>query len=312
MKQGLVRLSELRRSPRPALLALLAAILLLTCAAFIWMRHSASVDARPALWQIEKQGRRGWLFGTIHAVPHDARWLSPAIARATDEADWLWLEVTGLETERRDPAIFNRLGQGTGLPPVAARLPAETRARLHTLIQQDPFFAHGLDGYKSWAAALLVNARGSAASGFSARNAGEAVLSRQFARAGKPQAGLETIAGQLGLFDRLTPADQTALLAQAIDEADDSQHLLAQAYGQWARGDMTALTRQFDKSLGQRPTLQAALVETRNARWAAQIDSVVMRHRAAPFIAVGAGHLVGPRSVQAYLEARGWTVRRVQ
>ena len=288
--------------------ALLAAILLAALALLAWTRIDAPADARPALWRIEKDGRRGWLFGTVHAVPDDARWLSPALVRATDDADWLWLEVTGLESERQDPAIFNRLGRSDGLPPIAARLPPESRDKLAAL----PGLAHGLDGYESWAAALLVNARGSASSGFSARNAGEAVLSRRFARADKPAAGLETIAGQLGFFDRLSPADQDALLAQAIDDAGQSRRLLARLYDQWARGDMTAIAGQIDTGLSQRPTLRAVLIDARNARWAAQIDAVTLRHRAAPFIAVGAGHLTGPGSLQARLAAKGWTITRIQ
>ncbi|MCG6121031.1 MAG: TraB/GumN family protein, partial [Blastomonas sp.] len=38
----------------------------------------------------------------------------------------------------------------------------------------------------------------------------------------------------------------------------------------------------------------------------------MMRLGARPFVAVGAAHLAGPDSVQALLEARGYTVTRLQ
>jgi hypothetical protein len=269
-------------------------------------------DARPALWRIEKAGRHGWLFGTIHAVPHGARWLSPTISRAAAESDWLWLEVTGLGDEQRSFAIFDRLGRSSGLPPLGDRLNPADRARLARLSAHDAGLTHGLGDYEDWAAALLINARIGAGGQFSSRNAGEAVFSALFAAKGKPAAGLETIAGQLGFFDTLPVQDQRVLLGQAISEADGSQAQLARLYERWAAGDLDTLSRLFDASMGPSPTLRAVLVDARNARWAMQIDGVMARHSAVPFIAVGVGHLMGAGSLQSRLEARGWRITRVQ
>lgn len=307
-------------SPRPALgrpLLLLGALLALTALAWLGWRLGAPsvspvVDARPALWRMEKDGRQAWLFGTIHAVPHGERWLSPRIADALAQSDRLMLEVTGLEAERRSRATFERLGHAPDLPPIAARLDAADADRFKALVAATPSAFHGLDGYKSWAAALLINAASSSGLDLSAQEAGEAVLTERFAQEGKPIEGLETISGQLGLFDALPEADQRLLLAQAVREAGDAGRLYGDLHEAWARGDLARLERQFLAPLARSPSLRRALIDNRNARWAGAIDASVSRQPGTLFIAVGAGHLIGPASLQARLATLGWQIKRVQ
>ena len=57
--------------------------------------------------------------------------------------------------------------------------------------------------------------------------------------------------------------------------------------------------------------LAEALLYARNDRWAEWIDTR-MDSPGTVFVAVGAGHLAGAKSVQDYLTARGFTVDRVQ
>ena len=269
-------------------------------------------SARPALWHLVQGEREAYLLGTLHVVPPDSRWLGPGITRAVGRSDRLILEVTGLEAERQTGAVFARLGQARGLPPVTARLTAEDAERLRVLAARDPRGLHGIDGYKSWAAALLVNASAASRLSLSSDAAPERQLSRLFAEAGKPVAGLETIAGQLGLFDDLDETDQRRLLTQSVREAEAAPRLYGQLYAAWATGDLDRIGTQFLAPLAAAPALRAALVERRNARWAQQLDSELGRAGAVTFIAVGAGHLVGPDSLLAAMTARGWQVERLQ
>src|SRR5690606_5768767 len=127
----------------------------------------------------------------------------PAIARAAGRSDELILEVTGLDGERRSRATFERLGRSPNLADVGMRLTGADAERFANLQRQYPAELAQLSAYESWAVALLINAAASSGLSLSADNAGEAVLGHMFARAGKPIAGLETIEGQLGLFDTL-------------------------------------------------------------------------------------------------------------
>jgi len=281
-----------------------------------WIGHRAAeaeVTARPALWRIFQGDREAYLFGTIHAVPQGERWLSPAITRAVARSSVLVLEVTGLEGERRTRATFERLGRTPDLPAIAARLDNDADARLLAdLEQRHPAELRNLDRYESWAAALLVNAAASTGLSLSTENAGEAVFSHMFSAAGKPIEGLETIDGQLGLFDTLSESDQHLLLTQAVREAGDAPRLYRILHDAWASGDLTTLERQFLEPLASTPVLRQTLVDARNRRWSMLIDKRLRTRPGVPFIAVGAGHLVGAQSVQARLAALGWRIERVQ
>jgi uncharacterized protein YbaP (TraB family) len=57
--------------------------------------------------------------------------------------------------------------------------------------------------------------------------------------------------------------------------------------------------------------LYDALLTNRNANWVVQVEEM-LKGKGVIFIAVGAGHLVGPESVIAMLEAKGIKAERVQ
>jgi len=287
-----------------------AALLLAVLLAAFWLLREPPVTAHPALWRISQGERQAWLLGTIHAVPPGTRWLSRAVAQAARESDLLILEVTGLEDERRDRAVFERLGRSPGLPPVAARLDETGRARLAALRKTTPDVLADLDGYESWAAALLVNA--AATRSLSRADAPEERLAALFRRDGRAIGGLETIDDQLGAFDGLSAADQDALLAQALAEAEDAARQVARLHALWAAGDLPALEALFLAPLDRTPHLRAALIDRRNALWTVRIDAMLRRDGKRPFIAVGAGHMLGAGGLPARLAAAGWRVERVQ
>lgn len=268
--------------------------------------------ARPALWHLARDGREAYVFGTLHAVPQGARWLGPPVRQAIGRSDRLVLEVTGLETEHRTRATFLRLARAPGLPPVSARLDPAEAALLAPLIARDPEGLGDLDHYRSWGAALLINASAASGLALSTDAAPERQLSRAFAADGKPVSGLETIEGQLGLFDKLSEADQRQLLAQSVREAGAARTQYGQLYAAWSRGDLARLEQQFLAPLSAAPALRAALLVDRNARWADLLDRQLADMPGIAFVAVGSGHLVGPGNLLADLAARGWQVGRLQ
>ena len=272
---------------------------------------AANPPATPALWVASKQGRQVYLFGTIHAVPRGARWMSPKIADAVARSDLLVTEVTNHFSGAQRREVFDRLGRRDGLPPVAARLNAGDAKRYRALAGRHGRALDALDGYEDWAAALLINAVASADLSLSSEDAGETVLGRQFAEAGKRNLGLETIEGQLGLFDRLNPKNQYLLISQSVREAERAELLYNALYAAWAKGDLATLQRQFLQPFAQAPELKHILIDRRNAQWAAAIDGPLAKEGTA-FVAVGAGHLLGADGLPALLIRRGWRVERLQ
>lgn len=281
-------------------LALVAALLLVAC--------SPQRPATPALWEVSGPGgERGWVFGTVHALPLGVAWQSPAIQERLASADRLVLELGDSDGGAAQRA-FLRLARTPGQPPLAERVPPELRDELAALLTRAHLDPAVFTSLEDWAAAMTLSTAAAAQEGFDPANGVESALRRQ--GAGRPIEGLETAAGQLGLFDGLSPPAQAALLDAAVAESADpaqGERLLAA----WANGDMTALARETHGGMLAEPALREALLVARSRRWAERVDAL-LRAGARPFVAVGAAHVAGADGLPALLQARGWEVRRVQ
>jgi uncharacterized protein YbaP (TraB family) len=79
----------------------------------------------------------------------------------------------------------------------------------------------------------------------------------------------------------------------------------------WTRGDPEALAREMNDELKSSPEVAKVLLTNRNRTWAGWIKQR-MAMPGTVFVAVGAGHLAGPESVQANLAKLGVKATRVR
>ncbi|MBR0552378.1 TraB/GumN family protein [Stakelama marina] len=290
------------------LIQLIAALAIALAATGCQQQETAK--ATPALWRVSDGDTVVWLFGSIHLLPPELRWRTPALARAIDRADLLVLEIPPGDPARQS-ATFLRMARADDLPPIAERLPEAQRPLLAKAAHQAGVDTATLDGLKSWGAALML-ASGAGREDGATRDAGvEAALTRDFSDKGKHIAAFETLTGQLGLFDALDERAQRHLLARAVADAASPGGGYAETLAAWRAGDAKRLEASFNPLFAGEPALETALLTGRNARWSDWIARR-MRNPGRVLVAVGAGHLVGPKSVVAMLRKRGFTVERVE
>lgn len=269
-----------------------------------------ALPARVALWEIaDTSGTRGWIFGTVHALPAGVQWRRPSIDRSLAAADRLVLEIAQPLDGNVAGVALARLAYTPGLPPPSQRVAMKYRDALakvyRTLHLTDAQFANE----ESWAVALQIAAIGGEKEGMDPASGVEPELRRRIGA--KPVEGLETLEGQFGVFDRLPPHAQQTLLEQIAVEAADDRDDEADMVRLWLRGDDLGIARESQTGFLADPTLRQALLTGRNADWAARIDAM-LKDGATPFIAVGAAHVAGSDGLPALLQARGWLVRRVE
>jgi uncharacterized protein YbaP (TraB family) len=261
------------------------------------------------LWAVSENGApRGWILGTIHALPPDTPWRRPAIDTAMAAADRLVMEIGDPVTPDAAGRALARLAMSPGLPPPTQRLDPAGRAALVAA-----YGRLGLDDARfrdeeSWAVALQISALASQRAGAEARDGVEPQV-RQ-AMAGKPVAGLETIDSQFAVFDALPPPAQNVLLASVAKEATDARNNDADLLAKWLKGDDAGLAREATSDFLADPALHRALLTDRNRAWLGRIDAL-LRSGAHPFIAVGAAHVSGPDGLVTLLRTLGWKVERV-
>ena len=87
--------------------------------------------------------------------------------------------------------------------------------------------------------------------------------------------------------------------------------MLQQVVDEWSVGDVAAVAELVNEPLEEEPVLADRLLHRRNANWAKWIDQRLDKPGVV-FMAVGAGHLGGSKSVQDALKAEGIETVRVQ
>lgn len=280
---------------RPAL-ALAAALLLAACGA----AERDWPEPSPALWEVVSPGgERGWLFGTIHALPDDVPWRTPVLELALARSGVLVVEIAAVGDAAKAIDAFERYSGGSNLPPLSRRVAPEDGADLAAFLDRAGLEADDFAATDTWAAAMvLANAARSQESGQS--------VDRALIDAGGEVVELESHAAQYALFDALPAGEQADLLMTlARDTGDESTRTEA-----WLTGDLAALER-LSAGLLRDPELREALQAGRNRQWAPRIAALVESGRR-PFVAVGTAHLFGEDSLPALLEAEGYKVRRIQ
>lgn len=272
---------------------------------------AAPAEGRPALWKLADADTTIWLFGTIHVLPDGYKWQNKTISDTIAAADGLVIETVLDSDPAKASALLMRMGATSGLPPLVERVAPAKRPALETMIARSGLPRATFDAMETWTAALLlvgvslIDLELSPASGI------EEQLETQFSAAGKPISGLETAEQQLGYFDRLPETAQRQFLTTLVDDPAAARIEYEAMLAAWARGDEQAIADAFDEDFEVSAALRDALLRKRNAAWAEWLA----KRLDAPgkvLVAVGAGHLAGPESVQTMLAKKGFTVERVQ
>jgi uncharacterized protein YbaP (TraB family) len=183
------------------------------------------------------------------------------------------------------------------------------RAVYETAVGKLGLPAAALDPFDPWAAAVTLSLLAAQKSGFDPNSGVEKQLTAAAKTGRKPITGLETMEFQLGVFDTLPEADQIQFLVETAKMIDDVGATMDKMVDLWAAPDPDKLGQLMNEGLTSR-TLYDALLTKRNANWAKSI-SARMAKPGVTFIAVGAGHLAGPTSVQTLLPAYGLSATRV-
>lgn len=289
---------------------LVAAVLLLALGGCKQDPRTAADDDAPAplMWEIRDQSGeiRGWLFGTIHALPDGARWRTPLLERAVEQADLLAVEIATLDDRDGMAQIFTRLATSPDLPDIGLRVPEGSRPELFGLIEHADYKPADFSRIETWAAALILAQAGDNGD---AANGADLALLRDFA--GRKVHEFEGAESQLGIFDSLPETEQRDLLVAVLEEVGANEADPERLRRAWLKGDARTLETAASTGLMEDPELREALLVARNRDWIGQLDAILASGER-PLIAVGTAHLLGPDGLPALLARRGYTAQRIQ
>ncbi len=265
-------------------------------------------DVDPALWVVKDEDTTVYLFGSIHILKPGLGWFDEVVKAAFDASDQLVLELVEPPAGEAQ-ALFGKLAMDQQGKTLRSKMNDADRAVYETAVGKLGLPVAALDPFDPWAAAVTLSLLGMQKSGFDPNSGVEKQLTAAANAAKKPIAGLETMAFQLGVFDTLPESEQVAFLVETAKMIDDAGTSMDKMVNMWASAETESLGQLMNEGLTSR-TLYDALLTKRNANWAKWI-SARMAKPGVTFMAVGAGHLAGPTSVQNLLPAYGLSATRV-
>lgn len=268
--------------------------------------------AAPGLWVAKSGNSTVYLFGTIHILQQGGDWQSPEIAKAFAASGELWLEIPNADDQAGATGLIQEYGFDRE-HPLSTKLSPQDRAKLDAAVKvaQLPRGEAALEPMSPWLAALTLDDALLIHSGYDLNSGVEHVLEQQAAQQQKPVFGFETLDQQIRMFADLSPELQVEMLENSLDDFQSGPQQLGALVDAWMKDDQATLAKlMVDEIKIPLPALYQVLLVSRNEAWADAIEGL-LKKPGVRFVAVGAGHLTGPDSVQAALERRGTPVEAV-
>lgn len=270
--------------------------------------QAAVADVDPALWVVEDSDTTIYLFGTVHILKPGLGWFDEGVKEAFDASDTLVLEMVSPPPAEAN-RIMSELSFDKSGKPLRDKMSAEERAAYEAALKDLGLPAATFDHLDPWAAAINVYFAALLKGGYDLTSGVEIQLTAAAKAGNKPIIGLETMQGQLAIFDTLPEDIQLGYVSDTASSLSDIAPQTDRLVALWSEGDTDGVAQIMNAGFDTL-NLTEPLLTRRNANWARWIDER-MKKPGKVFIAVGAGHLSGPVSVQQLLAAYGLQAKRV-
>ena len=267
-------------------------------------------DADPALWVVRDADTTVYLFGTVHFLPKDLAWFDDAVADAFKASDELRMELLPVDNPASLAPLMMRLAVDPNGRTMSQRLSPEDHAAYVKALTEIGLPASQLEPMEPWFIAIQAASLMYVKAGFDPKSGAEEILTQAARKAGKSITAFETPEQQFTMLDSMPEAEQLAGVRDLAHRREEGLVLMSKMVDHWARGEPEETGRLMNEDMKDTPETFRILLTERNARWATDLKAR-MERPGVVFVAVGAGHLTGEKSVQALLEKDGLKVERV-
>lgn len=259
------------------------------------------------LYQVKGKDKKvSYLFGTIHMMPDSLYYFPPKLEKIIAKSDEVILEISDLYENADALTELMTLKSGSCF---------------------DIFTPGQKDSVLQWGAALLGIKPEQFEKGFESKKPFVLLqISFQKMISGKirmvdmeieskakndkiPVTGLETMAYQLSIFDKIPPAEMAEMIMDLVRNPEKSQDTFNKMVQYYSRQDLENLAKIIRESDDLRSSSEE-LLDVRNQNWIPKMEALMQRKSC--FFAVGAGHLSGPKGVIQLLRQKGYEVTPVR
>jgi hypothetical protein len=251
-----------------------------------------------------------YLLGSLHVLTADYYPLAPAIERAFTTSKVL-IQEADIDEVTNPSVVMGLIGKamlpdGKTLDQV---IPLELHARVMERADKFGIPRVAIQRMKPWLVALSLTQPALQAAGFKAEHGVDKHFFDRAKSAGMTRRALETVAFQFDRLDQLSATQQEALLRSTLEDLDTQLANVKNIAQAWVTGDVAAVEKLLLASMTESPDLYKRMLVERNASWVAPVEDC-LKQQTSCFVVVGAAHLVGPDSLVAMLQKRGYKVEQ--
>ena len=276
---------------------------------------TARTEHRGALFKVQDAHHTLYLFGTIHVGTANFYPLEPRVMQALEQAPAIALEIDPKKTPAMQAAVL-RYGFYPEGQSYQTDLTPQLQQQVQAALKKYNVPAEAVARFRPWMIASLLTVQEFDSKGYRADLAVDSHLADFVTKRNKPVIELEGAETQLALFGALSRQQQSLLLEDTLKELNDpdSAARVVELAEFWRTADLSGLQGLLDEMANDGSFVgrftKDVLLDQRNPALAERIGGL-LKSRDRIFAAIGILHLVGPASVPALLQQRGFNVERI-
>ncbi|WCP67857.1 TraB/GumN family protein [Vibrio tubiashii] len=264
---------------------------------------SASIQAEPLIWNIEKGGLKYTVMGSVHVGDKSMYPLPEIVFKRLKTSQGLIVETD------------IRQNNGIKYPPTTLVskdvLSKEQQNELIGISNLLELNANELLHTPPWATALAIQMRQIEYLGYSAADGVDVRLAYKANLWEKPVLSLESLQFQIDLLTGQKESGKELLISaiEEFDHSEDATHCLIES---WKAGDMSKL-EEFASLTQMSADFEKSFLIDRNLDWAEKLSNPkwLPKAKGSYVIVVGTLHLIGEQSVLQLLKDEGFKVTQL-
>jgi uncharacterized protein len=275
----------------------------------------AQNGSTPLIWEARSAANTVYLFGTIHVGARKMYPLSPAVEKAFAASEVLALEADPTEAS----GAIDGMASAAYKPPdnIARHISPELMGKVEGLLPQIGLPIEYARVMRPAMLAMTIAMLEIGRQGYDAKLGLDIHLARRAKEQGKRIVELESLQQQIALLQSFSPALQAGMLEASVQGVQNGTLAteLRDLVAAWRTGNAGDLMAQLQRDTEDLPPELAreyddALYNSRNL---GMVDKIIAMLESGPpaFVAVGAGHLLGPAGVVELLQAKGYKLRKL-
>jgi uncharacterized protein YbaP (TraB family) len=266
------------------------------------------LEDQALLWKIEGKGmnKPAYLFGTMHLIEKEYFFFPDKLKKLIEKSEQLIMELPGIPNQH-EALKYVQLEDGSFFDFFT---PQQTDSILkwanRELRMNESQFRGVMNKMKPFVAVQLATQMH-----FLGKTESYELTLEKLAKENQIEVkGLETMEEQMGLFDGLSKAGQTEMVMEFVRQHEQQFEETKKLEQLYSKQLVDSLYMLIVESNGIIASENAHFIDDRNATWIPMIEAYIQEKKS--FIAVGAGHLGGPKGLIRLFQQRGYQLTPVK